>query len=476
MQLGFRIIATRFYPPSPPLPSLLHSCISCKLHSSISSSFSSQQVSNCNEFLPWLQQKSGIEISSMLYIGSSIYGRSLFASKFVQYGDCILKVPFDVQLTPENVLPEIRVLLDNNVGHIARLAIVLLVEQKLGQESEWYPYISSLPQKGELHCSVFWSKKELEMVQLSSVYKETIDQHTQIEKEYLAIRPVLDRFPHFFKEVIFEDYMHACAVVGSRAWGSSKGLSLIPFADFLNHDGDSDAILLGDEHKQVSEVIAGREYAPGEQVLIRYGKFPNSTLLVDFGFTISCNRYDQVQIWVNVLEHDPLCVMKLDVLAKHHMPTIIHTNGADSFGNYFVIKEVRSSGRNGKGIPQSLRAFGRVLSAVSPQEIKDMEVEAAANDGRLARRPLKNIIREIEAHELLRSQILHLIQEYDASLKNLAPINLPSIDRQIAYRKQMAHDLFSGELRVLNCANAWLTNYCAALSTGRTHTFEPHVS
>ncbi|KAI3939272.1 hypothetical protein MKX01_002140 [Papaver californicum] len=432
MRLGFRIVATRFYPPPP--PSLLRCCICCKLHSSISSSFSSQQVSNCNEFLPWLHQKSGIEISSMLYIGNSIYGRSLFASKFVQYGDCLLKVPFDVQLTPENVLPEIRVLLDDNVGHIARLAIVLLVEQKLGQ-------ISSLPRKGELHCSVFWSKKELEMVQLSSVYKETIDQHTQIEKEYLAIRPF-------------------------------KG----PVTDSICRFRDSDAILPGDEHNQVSEVIAGREYAPGEQVLIRYGKFPNSTLLVDFGFTISCNRYDQVQIWVNVLEHDPLCVMKLDVLAKHHMPTIICTNGVDSFGNYFVIKEVKSSRRNGKGIPQSLCTFGCVLSDVSPQEIKDMEIEAAANDGRLARRPLKNIIREIEAHELLHSQILHLIQKYDASLKNLAPVNLPSIDRQIAYRKRMAHYLLSGKLRVLKCANAWLTNYCAALSTERTHTFEPRVS
>ncbi|RZC56688.1 hypothetical protein C5167_015556 [Papaver somniferum] len=235
MRLGFRIATTRFDPPPPPPPpSLLHSCIRSKLHSSISSSFSSEQVSNCNEFLPWLQKKSGMEISSMLYIGNSIYGRSLFASKFVQYGDCILKVPFDVQLTPENVLPEIRLLLDDNVGHIARLALVLLVEQKLGQESEWYPYMSNLPRQKELHCPVFWSKKELEMVQPSSVYKETIDQHTQIEKEYLTIRPVLDRFPHFFEEVTFEDYIHACAVVGSRAWGSSKGLSLIPFADFLN--------------------------------------------------------------------------------------------------------------------------------------------------------------------------------------------------------------------------------------------------
>ena len=47
--------------------------------------------------------------------------------------------------------------------------------------------------------------------------------------------------------------MHACNLVESRAWGSTKGLSLIPFADFVNHDGFSDSFLLGDEDKQLSK-------------------------------------------------------------------------------------------------------------------------------------------------------------------------------------------------------------------------------
>ncbi|OVA18230.1 SET domain [Macleaya cordata] len=430
-------------------------------------------VSTCNEFLPWLQQKAGIEISSVLTIGNSIYGRSLFASKFIQAGDCILKVPFSVQLTPDNVLPEIRSLLGDNVGNVARLAIVLLVERKMGEDSGWAPYISSLPQAGELHSTIFWSKKELEMVRQSPVYKETINQQTQIEKEFLAIRPALDRFPQIFEDITFKDFLHAYAVVGSRAWGSSKGLSLIPFADFLNHDGYSEALLLGDEHKQVSEVIADRDYDPGEQVLIRYGKFSNSTLLVDFGFTISYNTYDQVQIWVSIPEHDPLRIMKLELLDKHRMQTITNTNDVDSSGHSFIIKEVRSSRGKGKGIPQSLRAFVRVLSASSPQELKDLEMEAAKNDGRLARRPLKDMSREIQAHQILLSQIVHLIQEYDASIKRLRPVNLPSIDRQLSLRRRMAHDLLTGELRVLKSAYAWLTSYCYTLSTGNVHPSAP---
>ncbi|KAK9208612.1 hypothetical protein WN944_000971 [Citrus x changshan-huyou] len=67
----------------------------------------------------------------------------------------------------------------------------------------------------------------------------------------------------------------------------------IPFADFLNHDGLSEAVVLHDEDKQLSEVIADRDYAPKEEVWITYGKFPNSTLLLDFGFSLPYNNYDE---------------------------------------------------------------------------------------------------------------------------------------------------------------------------------------
>lgn len=120
------------------------------------------------------------------------------------------------EITPDNLLPEIKSLLGDEVGNIAKLAIVVLVEQKLGQvilfflfyalyeslylywwvvvrilhllayfrinfclscciaifslyeefngffyylflylqKSEWAPYISRLPQHGEMHNTV----------------------------------------------------------------------------------------------------------------------------------------------------------------------------------------------------------------------------------------------------------------------------------------------------------------------------------
>ncbi|XAR56126.1 [Ribulose-bisphosphate carboxylase]-lysine N-methyltransferase [Bertholletia excelsa] len=106
---------------------------------------------SCNDLLPWLECKAGVEISSVLKIGKSAYGRSLMASKSIQDGDCLLKVPYIVQIAPDNLLPEINSLLPNKVGNVAKLATVILTEQKMGQNSEWAPYIGCLPQLGEMN-------------------------------------------------------------------------------------------------------------------------------------------------------------------------------------------------------------------------------------------------------------------------------------------------------------------------------------
>ncbi|KAM0064609.1 putative [histone H3]-lysine(4) N-trimethyltransferase [Helianthus debilis subsp. tardiflorus] len=166
----------------------------------------------CGDFLPWLRRKSGAEISSVLSIGKSIHGRSLFACKPIQAGDCILKVPYSVQLAPDNLHPSINSLLGEDVGNVAKLALVILLHQRLAE---------------------------------------------------------------------------------------------IPFADFFNHDANSETDVLSGDFKQVSEV------------LIKYRKFSNARLLLDFGFIIPSNKYDQVKVEVNAPQNDHLHALKLELLHRH---------------------------------------------------------------------------------------------------------------------------------------------------------------
>ncbi|CAJ1977747.1 unnamed protein product [Sphenostylis stenocarpa] len=478
---------------------LLHSVFNAHcLHLSFYSlALSKPQFSaNCHDILPWLELKAASTISSSLSIGKSSYGRSLFASKSIQTGDCILKVPYRVQITADNLPPEIRYLIGEEVGNIAKLAIVILIEKKLGQGSEWYPYISCLPQQGELHNTLFWNESELEMIRPSSVYQETIDHKSQIEKDFLAVKRVFECCHLSFGDFTFKDFMHACTQVGSRAWGSTKGLALIPFADFLNHDGVSEAIVMSDDDKQCSEIIADRDYAPGEQVLIRYGKFSNATLMLDFGFTIPHNIYDQVQIQFDIAKHDPLHDMKLELWHRYAVLPPEDMKDLTYPVNTFVIKmillcvsklpllllnalltfskakEVKSDRGKGKGLPQSIRALARVLSCTTSQELDDLVMEAAQNDGRLARRPLKDIRKEIKAHMMLLSVFIQLIEERNATIMSLDSSYSSSLCERLSVRRLMAQDLLQAigvsekyhDIRILTILHATFENI---ISTGK---------
>lgn len=155
--------------------------------------------------------------------------------------------------------------------------------------------------------------------------------------------------------------------------------------------------------------------------------------------------------------------MKMDLLRRHFTPAIEDVNGFSSCGNSFIIKEVKSTSRNGRGIPQSLRAFARVLCSTSPQELSDLAKEAAQTDGRLARHPLKNMTTELQAHEFLLSRISRSIEGYSAAIKPLGAPSYPRMHDKVAQRRQLAQDLLNGELRVLQSAAAWLKNYCKTL-------------
>ncbi|KFK34754.1 hypothetical protein AALP_AA5G188900 [Arabis alpina] len=418
----------------------------------------------CIEFLPWLEQIGGAKIADSLSIGKSTYGRSLFASKVIHAGDCILKVPFKAQITPDELPPYIRDSLTNEVGNIGKLAAVLLIEWKTGQNSKWFPYISRLPWPAEMHNTIFWSEDEFNMIRCSAVHKETIKQKAQIENEFsLVAHALTQHIPGLTKRPDLEEFMYAYALVGSRAWETSKGISLIPFADFINHDGLSASFVLCDEDSQLSRISADRNYSPGDEVLINYGEFSNATLMLDFGFTLPYNIHDEVQIQMDVPNEDPLRNMKLELLQTHRTRRVKDISIFHSSCDTFKIKEVKSAKGKGKGIPQSLRAFARVLCCTIPQELTDLSKEAAKNDGRLARLPFEDRSRELEAHKIILSHINRLIEDHSACIKEMEASNCHSVSQRFAVKRQMARDLLFGELRVLRSAAEWLDRYCTKL-------------
>ncbi|GKD26068.1 hypothetical protein Tco_1232282, partial [Tanacetum coccineum] len=98
-------------------------------------------------------------------------------------------------LTADNLHPSVSSFLGEGISDRVKLVLVVLLHQKLGQASEWAPYISCLPQVEEMHSTILWSDEELEMIKTSLLYEQTLKYKAHIEKIYLSIKHVLDRFP-----------------------------------------------------------------------------------------------------------------------------------------------------------------------------------------------------------------------------------------------------------------------------------------
>jgi histone-lysine N-methyltransferase SETD3 len=125
----------------------------------------------------------------------------------------MLKVPFNAQITPDELPSDIRVLLSNEVGNIGMLAAVLIREKKMGQKSRWVPYISRLPQPAEMHSSIFWGEDELSMIRCSAVHQETVKQKAQIEKDFSFVAQAFKQHcPIVTERPDLEDFMYAYAL------------------------------------------------------------------------------------------------------------------------------------------------------------------------------------------------------------------------------------------------------------------------
>ncbi|CAM6101597.1 unnamed protein product [Calypogeia fissa] len=417
------------------------------------------------EFLDWLKERGQEDAYQSTTVGISAHGRALFATRPIQSGERVLRVSHDLLITPDKLPKEVLEFLPKDVSEWARLALFLIAEQHKGQMSRWAPYISCLPPAGAIHSTVFWKKEELELVRHSALHRETAQRKAIIGAEFAAVQSTLQRLPHIFGEhVALEDFRHAYATVCSRAWGieALQTLALVPFVDFFNHDSYCQALLSYDEDQGYAEVVADREYAPGSQVVLSYGRLPNSILALDFGFTLADNPHDQVEIWMGISRRDELRKSKLQLLHSHDMPTYLNEDGSDSGGSGFNIREGRSPMGRGKGIPHSLRAFARVICAASSQEIQDMASEVAEQDGRLCRRPLKNRNREAQAMSLLLARLESMMQQRHASLVSMRLVEACRLKgNPMSVHAHMAGAVISGEMRVLRSAISWLRNHCS---------------
>lgn len=93
----------------------------------------------------------------------------------------------------------------------------------------------------------------------------------------------------------------ALAVTTSRAFavrGPTKPRALLPVIDMCNHSFQPNCDIRKEADGAIT-LFATRDVQAGEQLVLSYGPLDNHTLLLDYGFCVADNPYDNVALNVS---------------------------------------------------------------------------------------------------------------------------------------------------------------------------------
>lgn len=238
-------------------------------------------------------------------------GRGLRATKSFKRGEVILQIPESVLWTEEKAKshPVLgRVFTKHTLRQEDVFAIWLIYEKNISRKNSFYHHHIELLPKTYTN-TLFWTEEDLEYLKGSNLYIESKHLRTQQtisdynELVTLLSTELKSEFP--ITEFSLQDYQWALTTLWSRGMDFHMRC-IVPLADMANASLE----LLDtpchryNQTNNCVELIAGKDYASGEQVFIHYGAVSNSKLLRLYGFSIMSNPYNNVQLYVGSLGDD----------------------------------------------------------------------------------------------------------------------------------------------------------------------------
>lgn len=276
------------------------------------------------KFWGWLSDKGIVSAKSPIKPGIVPEGLGLVAQRDIGKNEVVLEVPKRFWINPDTVLASEIGSVCSGLKPWVSVALFLIREKKLGDDSSWKPYIDILP--GFTNSTIFWSEEELSQLQGSQLLNTTLgvkelvaNEFTKLEEEVILRHKKLFPFP-----ITIDDFFWAFGMLRSRAFTRLEGQSLvlIPLADLINHSPSITAEDVAWEVKGAGlfsrELLFSlRNPIPvkaGDQVLIQYDlRKSNAELALDYGFVESRPERYTYTLTLEIPESDPFFGDKLDV-------------------------------------------------------------------------------------------------------------------------------------------------------------------
>ncbi|KAJ8769196.1 hypothetical protein K2173_000971 [Erythroxylum novogranatense] len=281
-------------------------------------------------FKRWMNSQ-GVEYSgeALKFVDSIEEGISVRALRDLKEGEVVGSIPKSACLTIKNS-GACELIETAELGGYLGLAVAIMYEKSLGEESPWAGYLQVLPERESL--PLVWTLDEVDHflcgTELHKIVKE--DKALIYEDWKESILPLLDLWPLNPTFFGVEQYFASKSLVASRAFeiDNYHGFGMVPLADLFNHktgaedvhltsvsshsesdntdDSDLDGLPTecgvyekpssGSERSMILEMIMVKDVKAGAEVFNTYGSMGNAALLHRYGFTEPDNEYDIVNI------------------------------------------------------------------------------------------------------------------------------------------------------------------------------------
>ncbi|KAL2149876.1 hypothetical protein VTH82DRAFT_7552 [Thermothelomyces myriococcoides] len=292
-----------------------------------------------DELVAWAQDK-GVELHGVIPRELPGRGVGIVVTKHVKPGDLLLRIPSSVLRTADTVRPEVKESLPKDTKVHALLAADLALDSPTSEYRIWNAVVpsreaimTSLPLAWDPRLHPFLPKPALTILRKqqakfnrdwaviqqsplaagSSTSATTTTTTTTTSSTAKTGTITRQTFLHTWLLVNTRTFYYETARgVASRA--RDDRIVLQPVADLLNHAAtghatagfataaaDADASENNDGSggggaKGSFSVWAEREYRPGDEVHICYGRHHNDLLLVEYGFVLADNRWDEAGV------------------------------------------------------------------------------------------------------------------------------------------------------------------------------------
>ncbi|KAG7392150.1 hypothetical protein PHYPSEUDO_001873 [Phytophthora pseudosyringae] len=231
--------------------------------------------------------------------------RGAVATEAIATGEPMVCIPRRL-LISEDVCwqdPQLRPVFADNRDVFTRddpvLALFLVRELLLGERSFFHPYLAILPYPESVQD---WAREELRELHDERLVDAAARRSSEIDVYYRRVSSRLqDKYPGEFPPSLYtlDKFKFAWKTVQARTFGRRlPWTALVPFADCLNHTNVATKYDLDVNDNGLFRLYpsASTSFAKGAEVFNSYGRRSNFQLLLDYGFALTDNEWDYVDV------------------------------------------------------------------------------------------------------------------------------------------------------------------------------------